>query len=194
MTKQVPHWIEETLCVWKDVVSQNLGTYDYFLVKKSLAVISIFLRCYQESPYTLQLMSMQVMLQLGLVAAYRLPGCAIERSHCSYLSDKWSWLCPTIPVFWIYQASSALAENSPSDAFPFWRLCQPHSWVHHLRSACPALYLHHLPHVQHSPHHQDLQDCSSCLKLLSASSQMFLEGCWLSILHFQHFSYLPGLA
>jgi len=60
---RVPRQWEVTLCICVTVVSLNPASFDYFLVKKSIAAFTIVWRQQKESAYALQMLSGMVSLQ-----------------------------------------------------------------------------------------------------------------------------------
>jgi len=133
------------------------ASYDYSLVMMSLVALAIFRGHYQQTPSELQMLSVRVQPLIHSVAVQRLPQSSIGSSHSCYLCHRRCRLCPPILAVSVHQARSAATNISPCAAVPFWRLWPPPSQVHYLRSACPALYLHH-PHLPNSLHCQNLQD------------------------------------
>jgi len=174
-----PRRAGETLWVWETVVSRELASYDFFLVERSPAAHVMICGQYQESPYALRMFSVQVLLRPHPSAAWQLPEPSIWLSCTSNTFHGGSWPHPPNPVVSIRQGSSASAETSPSGNLAFWRLCPSPSRVHHLQSACPALYLLHcLPYHPHPPDCQNLHDPSDCLRSHSASPEMFIGAFW----------------
>jgi len=154
---------QDRICLCLTAVPLDLATHDYFLVKKSLAAFAIFRGQCQDTPEALQSLSVQVALHHHPFPVERLPEPAMWMCHTSYLIHRSNQLRPPLPVVSIRQATSASEETSPGVAAPFSWLCPSPSWVWHLRSAGPALSLHH-PHHHHPPHHRNLQDHSDCLR------------------------------
>jgi len=123
------------------------------------------------------------------------PEPSIQSCCPSYLSHGSSQ--PHLPslVESILQGSSASVKNIPCDTLPVWKFCPSPNWVCHHRSACPAQDVdHHHPRLPHSPHCRNMQDRSDYFQWHSTSPQMLFQALWLSILPFQHFSYLPAPA
>jgi len=145
--------------------SQNQAKFDYVLVDKSLAEFAILQGQCQDTPYALQMLSVQVGLHHHPFVVPPLLVPLNRLWHTSYLCYGSGKLRPPIQVVSIHQVSSASAETSLCANVLFWGLCPVPSRVRHLRSACPALTLHHPhpPHPPHPPHHRNMQDHSDCL-------------------------------
>jgi len=160
----VPRLVGNVGWIVVTVVTLNPASCDNLLVEKSLLASAIVRWQFQESAYALQMLSEMVWLQSGPFGDWQLPEPSIRLCSTSYISHGRNWLCPTIPVASILQASSASAENSPCGAILGWRLCPSPCQVHH-HTACRALYhLPHLPRLPHPAHCRKLQDHSDCLQ------------------------------
>jgi len=185
-----PFRAEDMLYLCLTTASPNPGKFDYGLVEKSLGAEAIFPGHYQESPLALQMLWVEVQLQYHMFGVWWVPESSVRFCRTSLHCHRSSRLCPPILAVSICEASAASAETSPSAAVPFWRLCPSPSRVHHLHSACTALYLNH-PDTPHPPHSQNLQDRSDCLWYHSTPPDTFFQALWLSILHCKLSSYVP---
>jgi len=108
---------------------------------------------------------------------------SIQMCCTSCLCHGNSQLSPPIPVVSIWKVVSAVAESSAYAVVPLCRLCPSPSRIHHIRSACPALSLHHA-HLSHHPHLRNMQDRSDCLGYPQSSPQTSFRALWLSIPRF----------
>jgi len=161
VTYRALRWAQDRICSCLTAASHNLAQYDDLLVEKSNAARAIFRGQSQETPQALQMISVQVPLQHHPFVVEQRPEPSIRMCQTSHLFHGSRRLHLPIPVGSIDQASSASAETSLWAAVPFWWLCPSPSRVRHLRSACPAVSLHHA-HLLHPPHSQNLQDHSDC--------------------------------
>jgi hypothetical protein len=93
----------------------------------------------------------------------------------------------------IRQASSASANTSSYAAGLFWWLSPSACWVHPLRTADPALYLHH-PYFTGPPNHRQWQGHWDCLRLQRSSPEMSFWALSSWIWYFQISLYHPALA
>ena len=68
MKNWAPSQAQDRVYLCPTGASQNLSSYDDFLVEKSLAVFAIFRGQYQDAPNALQMLWNQVRLHLDLFA------------------------------------------------------------------------------------------------------------------------------
>lgn len=146
------------------LLSQNVASFDYFLVEKSLVAFEMFRGWFHASLLALRDLSLQVQLQPALFAVSQDPEPSDQQSSISDWSHVENWPHPLIPVVSIREASSASAENSAWVVVPFGRLCLSHIQRRNLGLVSPALYHpFHSPDLLHCRCCRTLQDCSDCL-------------------------------
>jgi len=187
--------VARTKCHRVSMVSTIQASFDYSPVEKSLEAFAIFRGRYQVSPLAHQMLSAQNWLHCLPSAIERPPELWIRSSRTSFLSHRRSG--PRLPSLLapIREAFLASAENAPCDPLLVWRLCPSPSQVHHICQARPAKeVLHYHPRLPHPPHRRILHDPSDHLRSRWTSPQITFQAWWLSILRFQHFSFLPAPA
>jgi hypothetical protein len=159
------------VCLCTTVESQNLAYYKYFLVEKSHVAFVTFCGHCQDTPYALHMFFVQVPSHHDQFAVEQLPGPLILFCFTSDQFNRSSRLHAPFPVVSIRQASSASANTSSYAAVLFWWLSPSPCWVHPLRTADPALYLHH-PYFTGPANHRQWQGHWNCLRLQRSSPEM----------------------